>query len=127
MQDLGEFLEGYDFMLSPGQQLLPFPVGAADPSDPGGDPDPSEEWWGMDAIANLTGQPVTAVPWDLVEGVPVGLQLMGRRFGDAQLLAAAGVWDASARSHPADAPFVGAAQRCSSTVRLIPWPVEAES
>ena len=98
-----EFLEGYDFMLSPGQQLLPFPVGAADPSDPGGDPDPSEEWWGMDAIANLTGQPVTAVPWDLVEGVPVGLQLMGRRFGDAQLLAAAGVWDASARrlrTHP---------------------------
>ena len=92
-------------MLSPGQQLLPFPVGAGRPVRPrrrrGSQQD---RWWGMDAIANLTGQPVTAVPWDLVEaGLPVGVQLMGRRFGDAQLLAAAGIWEASGRrlrTHP---------------------------
>lgn len=100
-----EFLEGFDFILSPGQQLLPFLVGQDDPSDPGGDADPNARWWGMDAIANLTGQPVTAVPWDLVEpGLPVGVQLMARRFADAQLLAAAGIWEAHGRrlwAHPA--------------------------
>ena len=97
------FLEDFDFILSPGGQLLPFLAGEADPSDPGGEY-PADHWWGMDAIANLTGQPVTAVPWDLTEsGLPVGVQLMARRFGDAQLLAAAGIWEAGARrlwSHP---------------------------
>ena len=68
-------------------------------------PDPTDRWWGMDAIANLTGQPVTAVPWDLIgSGLPFGVQLMGRRFADAQVLAAAGIWEAHGRrlrTHPA--------------------------
>lgn len=100
-----EFLEDFDFVLSPGQQLLPFPVGQDDPSDPGGDSDPTDRWWGMDAVANLTGQPVTAVPWDLVgPGLPFGVQLMGRRFADAEVLAVAGIWEAHGRrlrTHPA--------------------------
>jgi len=98
------FLEDFDFIVSPGQQVLPFVIGEPDPSDPGADQETEGRWWGMDAIANLTGQPVTAVPWDLTEaGVPVGVQLMARRFEDAQLLAAAAVWEAHARrlwSHP---------------------------
>jgi len=98
------FLEDFDFIVSPGQQVLPFLVGQPDPSDPGGDQESPDRWWGMDAIANLTGQPVTAVPWDLTEsGLPVGIQLMATRFGDAQLLAAAGIWEAHARrlrAHP---------------------------
>jgi Asp-tRNA(Asn)/Glu-tRNA(Gln) amidotransferase A subunit family amidase len=97
------FLEDFDLIVSPGQQVLPFGVGEPDPSDPGGDPQ-GGHWWGMDAVANLTGQPVTAVPFDLTEsGLPVGLQLMGRRYDDSRLLAAAGIWEASARrlvSHP---------------------------
>jgi len=95
------FLEGFDFVVSPGQQVLPFPVRQADAGD---DEDVDEPWWGMDAIANLTGQPVTAVPWDLTHsGLPVGVQLMSRRFGDARLLAAAAIWERHARrlwAHP---------------------------
>ena len=99
------FLEDFDLIISPGQQVLPFPVGQPDPSDPGADQDGQDQWWGMDAIANLTGQPVTAVPWDLTEsGLPVGVQLMARRFGDAQLLVTAAIWETHARrllGHPA--------------------------
>lgn len=78
------FLEDFDFVVSPGQQVLPFVIGDPDPSDPGGDQETEGRWWGMDAIANLTGQPVTAVPWDLAaSGLPVGVQLMARRFEDS--------------------------------------------
>ncbi len=98
------FLEDFDFVVSPGQQVLPFVIGDPDPSDPGGDQETEGRWWGMDAIANLTGQPVTAVPWDLAaSGLPVGVQLMARRFEDAQLLAAAAIWESNARrlwTHP---------------------------
>jgi len=39
--------------------------------------------------ANLTGQPAVVLPCGTDGGMPVGLQLMGRRGGDADLLAAA--------------------------------------
>ncbi|MGH2983285.1 MAG: amidase [Solirubrobacterales bacterium] len=41
-------------------------------------------------IANLTGVPAISVPVGLVEGMPVGLQLLGTWGSDAQLLDAAG-------------------------------------
>ncbi|MDQ0392042.1 amidase [Labrys monachus] len=45
-------------------------------------------------LANMTGQPAISLPCGLSEGLPVGLQLMGRRGDDAGLLSAAAAVEA---------------------------------
>ena len=37
-------------------------------------------------IVNVTGQPAAAVPFDVVDGLPVGVQLIGPPAGEAVLL-----------------------------------------
>jgi Asp-tRNA(Asn)/Glu-tRNA(Gln) amidotransferase A subunit family amidase len=53
--------------------------------------DPFFEDWCMLALpANLTGQPACAVPTGLtVEGLPVGMQVIGPRWADSRVLAVA--------------------------------------
>ena len=38
-------------------------------------------------LANLTGQPAVSLPLAMVDGLPVGIQLIGRMGADAELLA----------------------------------------
>jgi Asp-tRNA(Asn)/Glu-tRNA(Gln) amidotransferase A subunit family amidase len=83
----GTFLREFNFVVSPGTQVLPFPIGQLGPASDGTDVD---EWWGMGSVANLTGQPVTMLPTGLTtSGLPVGIQIMGRRFADAEVLGVA--------------------------------------
>ena len=66
----GLFLERFDFIVSPGEQVLPFPVDQSERSRNG---EVAEgDWWGMDSVANLTGQPATSVPTGITDdGLPV--------------------------------------------------------
>jgi aspartyl-tRNA(Asn)/glutamyl-tRNA(Gln) amidotransferase subunit A len=92
----GSFLESFDLIISPGEQVLPFLVGQPEPSHSGQEAEGG--WWGMDSVANLTGQPATSVPTGFSEGgLPFGIQFMGRRFDDERLLRVAATFEALAR------------------------------
>jgi amidase len=52
----------------------------------GVDVDPSIGWC-MTYFTNFTGHPAASIPVGLSEGLPVGLQVVGSRYGDADVLA----------------------------------------
>ena len=49
----------------------------------------SGEFTPFAAIANVSGQPAIALPFDEHEGVPVAVQVFGRPAGEGELLALA--------------------------------------
>jgi aspartyl-tRNA(Asn)/glutamyl-tRNA(Gln) amidotransferase subunit A len=49
--------------------------------------------------ANLAGLPAVSVPCGLVDGLPVGLQIIGPHFAEGQLLAAAHAWQLATDWH----------------------------
>jgi len=82
-------LDSYDVLLSPTMPLTAFPIGMTAPTEIDGVPlDPRfDAWCGLCLAANLTRQPAVSLPCGLDgDGMPIGLQLTGRRDGDAALL-----------------------------------------
>ena len=91
-----EFFERFDLLLTPSMQMTAFPAGIPAPTEIDGRPiDPFfDDWCAFCYPANLTRQPAASVPCGFDEtGLPVGLQIMGRRFEDAQVLRAAAAWE----------------------------------
>lgn len=86
------FLERFDLIVSPGEQVLLFPVDQSEPSRNG---EAAEgDWWDMDSVANHTGQPATSVPNGITDdGLPIGIQFMGRRFDDGHVLQVAATFE----------------------------------
>jgi Asp-tRNA(Asn)/Glu-tRNA(Gln) amidotransferase A subunit family amidase len=87
-----EFFVAHDLLLTPSMQLTAMPVGVLVPERIDGEPvDPFfDDWCSFCYPANLTGQPAASVPIGLdPAGLPVGLQIMGRRWEDARVLGAA--------------------------------------
>jgi aspartyl-tRNA(Asn)/glutamyl-tRNA(Gln) amidotransferase subunit A len=86
---LAEAFERFDLLLTPATQVPAFPAAGPMPTEIAGQ---SVDHWGAVAITfpfNLSGHPAISVPAGLVGGAPVGLQIVGRRHADAQVLAAA--------------------------------------
>jgi aspartyl-tRNA(Asn)/glutamyl-tRNA(Gln) amidotransferase subunit A len=84
----------YDLLLTPTLAVKPFAVGQddADPV-PGETPRPLH-WTRFTYPFNVTGQPAASIPagWT-ADGLPIGLQIVGRRFADATVLRAAAAWE----------------------------------
>jgi aspartyl-tRNA(Asn)/glutamyl-tRNA(Gln) amidotransferase subunit A len=84
---MGEFHSRYDLLLTP---TLPIPAFAAGVEVPEGWP--RERWTSWTPFTypfNMTQQPAASVPCGFASGLPVGLQIVGPRHGDAQVLALA--------------------------------------
>jgi Asp-tRNA(Asn)/Glu-tRNA(Gln) amidotransferase A subunit family amidase len=98
-------LQRVDVVISPGEQVLPFPVGHESPPGGPGSSGSVADWWGMDVIANLTGQPSASVPTAVSgAGLPTGIQVMGRPFADALVLDVAATIEARISRMPPGPP-----------------------
>jgi aspartyl-tRNA(Asn)/glutamyl-tRNA(Gln) amidotransferase subunit A len=88
--DVRRVYESFDLLLTPTLPVPPFAVGQ-DNADPLPGQDFGElQWVQFTYPFNLTGQPACSIPAGWTEsGLPVGLQIVGRRFDDALVLRAA--------------------------------------
>jgi aspartyl-tRNA(Asn)/glutamyl-tRNA(Gln) amidotransferase subunit A len=77
-------IERYDFMLSPVSPILPY---EAELAAPGNDPHDALPHIAFTVPYNMSEQPAASVNWGYsAEGLPIGVQLIGRRHDDAGVL-----------------------------------------
>ncbi|MBI2370261.1 MAG: amidase [Deltaproteobacteria bacterium] len=96
-QIVRRFFEQWDLLLTPTVAVPPFAIGISFPSEIAGRRVQSPiAWIPFTFPFNMTGQPAISVPcgWT-AEGLPIGLQIVGRRFADATVLRAAAAFEAA--------------------------------
>jgi aspartyl-tRNA(Asn)/glutamyl-tRNA(Gln) amidotransferase subunit A len=88
--------ETYDLLLTPTVSVAAFEVGRLNPA---GFPQHAWDWFpwaGFSYPFNFTGQPAATVPAGFTAaGMPVGLQIVGRRLADLQVLQASAAFEAA--------------------------------
>ncbi len=88
------FFEKFDLLLTPTIACPPFPVGLDNPTEIAGRAVAPYGWIPFTFPFNLTGQPAASVPAGFTrDGLPVGLQIVGRRFDDVGVLRAAAAFE----------------------------------
>jgi len=86
--------ETYDLLLTPTIACPPFPVGLDNPTEIAGKPVAAYAWIPFTYPFNMTGQPASSVPCGFTkDGLPIGLQIVGRRFDDATVLRASAAFE----------------------------------
>jgi aspartyl-tRNA(Asn)/glutamyl-tRNA(Gln) amidotransferase subunit A len=86
--------ERYDLLLTPTVACPPFAVGLDHPTEIAGKGVTPYGWIPYTYPFNLTGQPAASVPCGFTrDGLPIGLQIVGRRFDDATVLRAAAAFE----------------------------------
>jgi Asp-tRNA(Asn)/Glu-tRNA(Gln) amidotransferase A subunit family amidase len=89
------FFTTYDLLLSPTVACPAFRTGIEYPAEIGGVPVTREAASAFTFAFNLTGQPAASVPCGFTrDGLPIGLQIVGRRFDDAMVLRASAALEA---------------------------------
>lgn len=83
-----DFLEQHDFLVLPAAQVLPFPVEQRHPTSINGQALATYiDWIAINYCLTLTGCPVLSLPCGFSrDGIPVGVQIVGKRRGEAALL-----------------------------------------
>ncbi len=91
---LRRFFERYDLLLTPTLCLPAFPLGVVGPKEVAGR-EVTHLGWTLCYPFNYSGQPAVSVPagWT-ASGLPVGLQIVGRRLEDSLVLRAAATFEA---------------------------------
>ena len=90
---LRRFFERYDLLLTPTLGLPAFPLGIVGPDEVAGRA-VTHLGWTLCYPFNYSGQPAVSVPAGFTaSGLPVGLQIVGRRLEDALVLRAAAAFE----------------------------------
>jgi len=92
------FFDHYDLLLTPTVAIPPFPAETIYPNEINGTPMENYVDWIMLTYAiTMTGLPAISVPCGWTKnGLPVGLQIVGRRHSESDLLKAAAVYELAA-------------------------------
>jgi aspartyl-tRNA(Asn)/glutamyl-tRNA(Gln) amidotransferase subunit A len=95
-EEVRAFLERFDFLLTPTTAVGPFAAAGPPPREIDGESVSVLGWMPFTYPFNLTGQPAVSVPAGVTaDGLPVGLQIVGRRHADRTVLAAAAAYEAA--------------------------------
>ena len=94
IQAIHEFMEGYDFLLSPAVSVAAFPADRLQPEHWPQHPWDWLMWAEFSYPFNWSGNPAASVPCGFTPaGLPVGLQIVGRRFDDVGVLQASAAFE----------------------------------
>ena len=86
------FMERFDFLLTPTTASPAFPIDLEGPTHIAGQAVDTVAWLPFSSLANLTGLPAASVPAGFTDdGLPIGLQIMGRHLDDRGVLALSAV------------------------------------
>ncbi len=93
-QEVRQFFQRYDLLLSPTLAVPPFAAGMERPPDyPAGS---RLSWVAFTYPFNLTGHPAATVPCGFTaDSLPIGLQIVGRRLQDGLVLRASAAFEAA--------------------------------
>jgi amidase len=85
---VARFFDDHDLLLCPTVAVPPFPVEQRFPTEIAGEKLTTYiDWMFLTFVVTLTGCPALSLPCGLTaDGMPIGLQLIGRPHGDAELL-----------------------------------------
>jgi amidase len=85
------FFETHDFLICPAASIAPFPVDQRYVTEIDGKPcETYIDWFSITFALTMTACPIISVPCGFTsEGLPVGIQIMGKPRGEAALLRAA--------------------------------------
>ena len=92
-----KFMRRYDLLLTPTLAVPPFEIGIQGPATIDGRKVDPFEWLAFTFPINMTGQPAATIPagWT-AEGLPVGLQIVGRHLDDSLVLRASAAFETAA-------------------------------
>lgn len=88
----------FDVIVTPTLGAIPFDKNEENPVVDG-DPVEPNHGWVLTWPFNLTGNPVVSVPVARVNNIPVGLQIVGPRLGDQEVVAAARIFEQHTQWH----------------------------
>ena len=90
------FMRKYDLLLTPTLAVPPFEIGIQGPTMIDGREVEPFEWLHFTYPLNFTGQPAASVPAGWTDdGLPIGLQIVGRHLDDALVLRASACFEAA--------------------------------
>jgi aspartyl-tRNA(Asn)/glutamyl-tRNA(Gln) amidotransferase subunit A len=90
------FMRKYDLLLTPTLAVPPFEVGIQGPTTIDGRKVDPTEWLHFTYPLNFTGQPAASIPAGWTDdGLPIGLQIVGRHLDDAMVLRASACFEAA--------------------------------
>ena len=93
-----QFMETYDLLLTPTLAVPAFPVHTQGPEKIDGRIVAPFKWLAFTFPINMTGQPAASIPAGFTDdGLPVGLQIIGRHLDDPTVLRASACFEAA---HP---------------------------